>query len=205
MVVGFGRALLRDALDAVDASNAYAHYSDCLVDAVLRQRGGDLAQFGNSVFRAAVHGISEDFLETWNEQESSNTRAVVGDQRGLLCWASRNLLEIVAGHQELEMVFVAQEELVVRAFVRPAAPALLEHNRKHVVDPLRHAADLKRKFARKVQADQEPQSRHASKQLLTAPWLQTHEQRKTCPNHVLCMISRDVSATMYDVMMTLVY
>ena len=33
-VVGFKHALLRDVLDAVDASNAYVHFSDCLVDAV---------------------------------------------------------------------------------------------------------------------------------------------------------------------------
>ena len=47
---------------------------------------------------------------------SANTRAgnegagVVGEQRELPCWTSRNLAEIVAGHLELEMVFVAQEE-----------------------------------------------------------------------------------------------
>ena len=76
------------------------------------------------------------------------------------------------------MVHVAQEELVVRDFVGVAAPVLLEHNRRDVVDPIRHAADLKRKFARKVQADQEPQQRHASKNLLTAHWLQAQEQQK---------------------------
>ena len=62
-----------------------------------------------------------------------------------------------------------------------AAPALLEHNRKHVVDPLRHAANLKRHVARKVQLDQEPQPRHASKKVLTAPWLQAQEQPKASP------------------------
>ena len=56
-----------------------------------------------------------------------------GEQREL------PLIKIIAGHQELEMVFVAQEELVVRDFVRVAAPALLEHNRKDVDDPLRNA------------------------------------------------------------------
>ena len=83
------------------------------------------------------------------------------------------------------MVFVAQEELTVRDVVRVTAPALLEHNRKDVVDPLRHAADLHRKLARKVLADQEPQPRHASKQLLTAPLLQAQGQPKACPDHVV--------------------
>ena len=83
------------------------------------------------------------------------------------------------------MLFVAQEKLVVRDVDRLAAPALLEHNRKDVVDPPRRAADLKRKVARKVQADPEPQPRHANMQLLAAPWCQTQEPPKTCPNHVL--------------------
>ena len=189
-VVGFNHALLRDVIDAVDASNAYVHVSDCLVDAVLRQHGKALVQFGNSVFRVVVDGLNEDFLETWHEQESAKPRAcnepadAFGEQRELPCWASRNLVKIVAGHQELEMVFVAQEELV-RDFVRVAAPALVEHNRMDVVGPPRHAADLKGKCARKVRAGQEPQPRHASKQLLAAPQLETPEQPKTCPNHVL--------------------
>ena len=80
-------------------------------------------------------------------------------------------------------MFKPQEELVVRDFVRFAAPALLEHNRMGVVDPQRHAADLERKCTRN--ADQEPQHRHANKQLLTARWLQTQEQPKTCHDHVL--------------------
>ena len=67
-VAGFNHALLWDVLDAVDASNAYVHFSNCLVDAVLRQHGGALAQFGNCVFRVTVHGLNEDFLETWHEQ-----------------------------------------------------------------------------------------------------------------------------------------
>ena len=33
------------------------------------------------------------------------------------------------------------------------------------------------KFARKIQADQEPQPRHAIKQLLTAPSLQAQEEQ----------------------------
>ena len=52
-----------DVLDADDASNAYVHFSDCLVDAVLRQHGGVLAQFGNSVFRVAVHGLKHRFTD----------------------------------------------------------------------------------------------------------------------------------------------
>ena len=99
---------------------------------------------------SCVHGLNEDFLETWHEQMSVNTRAgnepvdIVGEQRELPCCASRNLVEIVAGHQELEMVFVAQDELLVRDVVRFAAPALLEHNGQDVVDPLRHADGLNR-------------------------------------------------------------
>ena len=170
-------------LDAIDASNAHVHFSDCVDDAVLRQRGGALAQFGNS-----VSTVSMRISWTWHGQESANTRArnepadAVGEQRELPC---RNLVKIVAGHQELEMVFVAQEELTVRDVVRVTAPALLEHNRKDDVDPLRHAADLNRKLARNVQADQEPQPRHASKQLLTAPLLQAQGQPKACPDHVV--------------------
>ena len=45
-VVDFNHGLLRDVLDAVDASNAYVHFSDCLVGAVLCQRGRALVQFG---------------------------------------------------------------------------------------------------------------------------------------------------------------
>ena len=70
-VISFNLALLRDVLDAVDASNAYVHFSECLVDAVLRQQGGALAPLGNSVFRVAVHCLNEDFLETWHEQGSA--------------------------------------------------------------------------------------------------------------------------------------
>ena len=101
-----------------------------------------------------AHCLNEDVLETWHAQESANSRAgnepadAVGRPHELPCWAGRDLVKTVVGHQELEMVFVAQEELVVRDFARFAAPALLEHNRKDVVDPLRHTDDLERKFAR---------------------------------------------------------
>ena len=103
-------------------------------------------------------------FQTLHEQESANSRAgkrahPVGEQREMPCWACRNLVKIVAGHQELEMVFVAQEELVVSDFVRfAAAAALVVHSRKDVVDPLLHAVDLKRKCARKVQADSTTQA-----------------------------------------------
>ena len=47
------------------------------------------------------------------EQECANTRAgyepadVVGEQRELPCLAGRNLVQVVEGDQEPEMVFVA--------------------------------------------------------------------------------------------------
>ena len=81
-----------------------------------------LAQIGNTVFRVTVHDLNDEFLETWHEQESANWRArnepadAVGEHRELPCWACRNLVKIVAGQQELGMVFVAHKELVVREF-----------------------------------------------------------------------------------------
>ena len=48
-----------------------------------------------------------------NSRAGNEPADAAGEQRALPCWASRNLVKIVAGHQELETVFVAQEELVV--------------------------------------------------------------------------------------------
>ena len=115
-VVSINHALLRHVLDPMRTIASLIAW----LMRFLRQHGGAFAQFGNSVFRVAVHGLNEDVRDTWHEQDSADTRAgnepadVVGEQRELPCWASRNLVEIVAGHQELGLVFVAQEELVVR-------------------------------------------------------------------------------------------
>ena len=70
--VCFRHTLLWDVLDADDASNAYVHLSDCLVDAVQRQHGGAPTQCGKRVSRVSVYGVDEDFLETWHEQENAN-------------------------------------------------------------------------------------------------------------------------------------
>ena len=83
------------------------------------------------------------------------------------------------------MVFVAHEELVVRDFVRFVAPfpAGAQSKGRRRSTPSCYRPQNEKLL--KVQAVQEPQPRHASKQLLTAPWLQTQEQPKTCPDHVL--------------------
>ena len=146
-MVGFNHALLPDVLDAVDASNEYVHFSDCLVDAVLRQHGGALAQFGNSVFRVAVHGLNEDVQETWHERECQLRELATSmptlSASSVNCPAGQveTLSRASLGIRSLRWCRVWHKTvLAVRDAVRFPAPALLEHNRKDVVDPLRHAA-----------------------------------------------------------------
>ena len=109
-----------------------------LADAVGEQRERLMPSFGQfSVGQflfwpipllANVVGWCGGWDENWPKEEKWRKQELVKRGRSrvnsLPCRESRNLVKIVAGHEELEMVFKPQEELVVRDFVRFAAPAL---------------------------------------------------------------------------------
>ena len=147
------------------------------------------AQFGNSVFRVEVRGLSQDLLETTHEKKvpthelatslptlpASSVNCPAGQVETL----SRSSLGIKSRRWRL---WHETNWMSVIVFVLLHCWSTIERS---VVDPLRHAANLKRHVARKVHLDQEPQPRHASKKVLTAPWLQAQEQPKACPHHVL--------------------
>ena len=109
-VASFSHELLRDAFAAGHAYNAYVHFSGCRLMLSCVDVEELLHTSAIASFVCRVHGISEDFLEIWYEQESANTR-VVGVQRKLPCLESRNLVEIVAGHQKLEELMLSAPSL----------------------------------------------------------------------------------------------
>ena len=76
-------------------------------------------------------------------------------------------------HNSAILYFVWRSTVSVRIVLETWREQESAKQREDVVDLLRHAADPKRKFPRKVQ---EPQPRHACKQLRTAPWLQAQER-----------------------------